>query len=90
MGILMHERKKEVVPGESGPLRSPALFSGSPYLLLLGFGTALGLAVAGCSSPSQTEAQTDSLRPCPRHDNHMPASLKTPCVEIDGKYYRID
>ena len=47
--------------------------------------------VAACSPAGPEPAQADKkLRPCPRYNNHMPASLQTPCREIDGKYYRTD
>lgn len=96
MRIPMQNKKKQVVPGELGPPLPAALYSRIPYLLQLGMGAALGIgatlgiAAAGCSSASQSEAKTESMRPCPQYNNHMPVSLKTPCIEIDGKYYRTD
>lgn len=52
---------------------------------------AIVISAAACSPAGSEPAQADKkLRPCPRYNNHMPASLQTPCVEIDGKYYRTD
>ena len=54
----------------------------------------LAMAMAACSStsssPPNSSADVSSLRPCPRYNNRMPVSLKTPCRMIGGKYYRTD
>ncbi len=52
---------------------------------------AILMAAAACSPAEPEPTQVaKKLRPCPRYNNHMPASLQTPCREIDGKYYRAD
>ena len=87
---LMQDDGKKVVAGKSISPWCALLFSGAFHLVLLSICATVAFAAAGCTSVAQSNTNTDSLRPCPRYNNHMPGSLQTPCREIDGKYYRTD
>ena len=86
----MQDDRKQAVARESSSPWCALLFSGAFHLVLLSICATVAFAVGGCTSVAQSNTNTESLRPCPRYNNHMPGSLQTPCREIDGKYYRLD